>query len=268
MSVFFVLAKLFWWPMRPSNFLAILALIGLFRLWRSSGRKGKTLISLAAGGYLVAVSPLAVLPLAFLENRFPQCQKQDLSQVASIAVLGGVVDTSLSTKFETLSLEMAAERVSYLAELANDSALNNIPLVFSGGSLSIESKLSEADWVKDWLAKIGVPEGRVSFETQAMDTHENAVYIKSQLSGDQAKIAVVTSAFHMPRTVAIFRHQGFDVLPCPVDFRTDWLEVALYFSASQNLNLLDVAAREFVGLVGYRLLGRTSEFLPSQQASS
>ena len=76
---------------------------------------------------------------------------------------------------------------------------------------------------------------------------------------------VVTSAMHMPRTVACFRAAGWgDVIPYPTDFKVvlgDW--DAGTVQVADNLALLDAALHEWIGLAYYRLTGRTQEWFPA-----
>jgi uncharacterized SAM-binding protein YcdF (DUF218 family) len=75
---------------------------------------------------------------------------------------------------------------------------------------------------------------------------------------------LVTSAFHMPRSVGLFRKVGFAVEPYPVDWRVGGREDLLTFTnvAGDGLARTDTAVREWMGLVAYRLTGRIDELLP------
>jgi uncharacterized SAM-binding protein YcdF (DUF218 family) len=76
---------------------------------------------------------------------------------------------------------------------------------------------------------------------------------------------LLTSAFHMPRAVAVFRAVGFPVEPYPVDWRTTGPADLFrpYPSVSEGLRRTDVAVREWVGLLLYRLTGKTAELFPA-----
>ena len=75
---------------------------------------------------------------------------------------------------------------------------------------------------------------------------------------------LVTSAYHMPRAVGIFRKNGFDVIPYPVDYRTrGWQDLGrLFESIPAGLQRTDLAVKEWAGLIAYRLMGRTDEVFP------
>jgi uncharacterized SAM-binding protein YcdF (DUF218 family) len=76
---------------------------------------------------------------------------------------------------------------------------------------------------------------------------------------------LVTSAYHMPRSIGVFRAAGFAVEAFPVDWRTRGTNDhrQLFASISDGLRRSDAAVREWVGLLAYRVTGRTSSLLPS-----
>jgi uncharacterized SAM-binding protein YcdF (DUF218 family) len=76
---------------------------------------------------------------------------------------------------------------------------------------------------------------------------------------------LLTSGYHMPRSVGIFRKVGFAVEPYPVDWKTrgpsDILTLQSRFL--DGILLTDIAVREWIGLMAYRMVGRTDELFPS-----
>jgi uncharacterized SAM-binding protein YcdF (DUF218 family) len=73
----------------------------------------------------------------------------------------------------------------------------------------------------------------------------------------------VTSAFHMPRAVGLFRKAGFAVEPYPVDWRVgEGADVFALSQAASGLARIDTAMREWMGLLAYRLVGRTDALFP------
>ena len=63
---------------------------------------------------------------------------------------------------------------------------------------------------------LGVDPARVSYIDQAKDTEEESLAVK-KIVGD-TPFALVTTAWHMPRSMALFRHAGLTPLPCPTDY--------------------------------------------------
>ena len=74
----------------------------------------------------------------------------------------------------------------------------------------------------------------------------------------------------MPRAGGCFRQAGFDVTAYPVDFRTRGASDARrsFAVVSDGLRRVDVAAKEWAGLLAYRLAGRTSELFPGPEPVS
>jgi uncharacterized SAM-binding protein YcdF (DUF218 family) len=101
----------------------------------------------------------------------------------------------------------------------------------------------------------------VTFETQSRNTCEGARFARELIRpATGTRWLLVTSAFHMPRAIACFRTVDWDVLPYPTDFKRG--ESLFYFSAMANLQELDLALHEWIGLAYYRLTRRTRELFP------
>ena len=108
-------------------------------------------------------------------------------------------------------------------------------------------------------------------EEQARTTQENAVLLARMLQPRPGeRYVLVTSAFHMPRSVATFRHNGFDVIPWPVDYRTRGRGAVWegFASIPGGLERVDLAFKEWLGLVAYRVSGRTGALWPAAQPAS
>ncbi len=279
MTLFLFAAKLIWLALRPSNLLW-LAMAGTL-LWmrrqrskranpstptRSAAGEGRTgslpqrlLVSLALVALLLS-SPLGHMPLWALEQRFPTCDFDNL-EADAVAILGGAIKTNLSNQTGQLAVGQSGERLLTLASLAQspDAPL----LIASGGTFALQGRRNEAQWLAQWLAAIGVPEGRVAFEGGSLNTYQNALGIKGLLPEKARRLALVTSAYHMPRAVGVFRAAGFEVTACPVDFRVNLYQAWGYPNAAEALLHFDQAFHEAVGLLAYGLTGRSQEFWPA-----
>lgn len=265
--MFFHVSKLVWFVLQPSSLIAILLIAGLaLSLWRR--RQGLWLTALGAAAYLIAgFSPLGHWLLIPLEERFA---RSELSEpLDGIIVLGGSIDTVVSRARGVTALNEAAERLSEAAALARQ--FPEIRLVFTGGSADLlYAGMTEADAAKAVFARLGVAPERVLLETQARNTAENAAFTrKLVVPRPGERWLLVTSAFHMPRAVGSFRAVGFDVIPWPVDYRTRGAADVwrLFPRASEGLRRVDLAAKEWAGLLAYYLSGRTSALLPGPEAT-
>ncbi|MGV7215680.1 YdcF family protein [Bradyrhizobium sp. UFLA05-112] len=262
--MFFVLSKTLGVALLPINFLVELGILSLVLMATRFARTGRRLaVAVLVLLALTAFSPLGKLLLYPLESRFPPW---DASRGApdGIIVLGGSVDTDLSAAHQTPVVARAADRMLAPAALAR--RYPNARIVFTGGSANlISNEAREADYSAPILESVGIPKERLIVERNSRNTYENATFTKQLVSPKLGeRWLLVTSAFHMPRSVGIFRKAGFDVEAYPVDWRMGGREDLLTFNDMGRDGLLqtDIAVREWIGLVAYRLMGRTGELLP------
>src|SRR5690606_23198947 len=88
------------------------------------------------------------------------------------------------------------------------------------GSLLLDGE-ADADTAPRLLSALGLARDRLVLENRSRDTYENAVFTRQLVNPQPGeKWLLVTSAFHMPRAMALFRKAGFDVLAWPADYRT------------------------------------------------
>ena len=156
-----------------------------------------------------------------------------------------------------VTINGAVERLTAFADLAD--RYPDAKLVFTGGSGALtDQSLKEADFAAPVLLRMGVALDRVIFESQSRNTAENASMTREILaSAPRGTWILVTSAFHMPRAVGVFRENGWQVFPYPVDYITRReVRPILQVGLRSGLNSLAVAAHEWTGLTFYWLTGR------------
>lgn len=279
--MFFILSKIVWFLLAPSNLLALLIALGLaLAALTRLRRTGFVLAGAACAGlFLFGMTPLASLAMRTLEARFP-VPEPITGAVHGIVILGGSQDADASIALGQPVLNEAAERLVVGLELAR--RFPDARVLISGGSGALTGgRVSEARAGAIMLESLGLDPARILIEERSRNTHENAVYSLAlaepsegepsegeTLEGETLKgetWLLVTSAFHMPRSVGVFRQAGFDVVPYPVDFRTMGGDGNLrgFATISDGLRRFDVATREFVGLAAYRLTGRTDALFPA-----
>jgi len=265
--VFHYLLRQFTLFLQPSFLAVLLTLAGLLLLLSRRPLTRRIGWACAIAGPLLLIvggySPLASTLLSRLEHRIPPPTEAELAgDLAGIVLLGGFEDSGAETTTGELALNEAAERLTETLRLALRKP--ELPVVFTGALVSgLSVRESLGPGVRTLLVDFGIDPERVILETEARNTYENAKLTRALL-GDRAsgRWVLVTSAFHMPRAVGVFRKAGFDVLPYPVDVRTRPDQQRGFIRMSAGLSRLDVAAREWAGLLGYWLMGRTSELLP------
>lgn len=262
--MFFYVSNILGFFTQPSNFIAAICVIGLVLVLWNKHRLGTWLVTLGVLLLLVfGYSPLSNVLLLSLTERFPQW-KDDGRAPDGIIVLGGAIDADSTAARNSLEINSAGERVTAMLELAR--RYPQAKIVFTGGASSlIETTLSEAPVAGDVLRQFGVAPERVMLETDSRTTEENATYTARLVHPKPGeRWLLVTSAWHMPRSIGVFRKAGFDVEAYPVDWRTrGWIDAGeTFYVVSAGLSRADAAMHEWVGLLAYRLAGRTNELLP------
>src|SRR5260221_1354410 len=217
--LFFVLSKTLGIMLLPTNFLIGVGLVGVILLATRFARLGRNLA--VASVVLLAIcgfSPLGNLMLYPLEQRFPPW---DTARGApdGIIVLGASIEAELSAAHGTPVVQSAADRIIAAAALAH--RYPNARIVFSGGSANlISNDAREADYAGAIFESLGIAKSRLIMERRSRNTQENAEFSKTLVAPkDGERWLLVTSAFHMPRSIGLFRKAGFAVEPYPVDWR-------------------------------------------------
>ena len=218
-------------------------------------------VGLGAAGFL-PVGNWLIMPL---ENRFADVPlPQPSDDIAGIIILGGFEDGWVSAGRPSLAVNEAAERLTEGMLLAK--RWPNAKLVYTGGVGGLLAGGTDAATpISQYLQSMGLSQERLVLDPQARNTFENAIYTRELLKPSKKDTWVlVTSAFHMPRAMGVFRKAGFNVTPACVDFRTrDYRDLyRLFGRVSDGLKRADRAVREWLGLIWYWLMGRTSNLFP------
>ena len=259
-SIFWVISKIAWALIAPETLLLFLLILSAGLLWTRYNKQGRVLISSTVFIFtLVSVLPFSSWILRPLEDRFP-IPKELPNRVDGIIVLAGAENISVTAARGQPSFHDGAERLTtfvWLAHIYPDAVL-----LFSGGSGSLtEQKHRPADTARKIFNQSGLDPERVRFELNSKNTAENALksYELIQPSPGQHWV-LVTSAYHMPRSVGLFRKAGWNVIPYPVDFQTT-KSFSLKFDL-REIGRFSQGIREWLGLIVYRATGDTLTFFP------
>ena len=260
----FYISKIFWALAEPTTLLVALLAVGAGLLFTRFSRTGRWLVAGAAAlGVIGGFSPLSTWLILPLEDRFPRA---DLSgrPVDGIVILGGAEDARVATARDAHALNMSAERMTEAVALAR--RFPDARVVFTGGSIEIlRAPAFGADAARRMLSDLGVDGPRVLFDRQARNTAENALYARRLADPKPGeRWLLVTSGWHMPRAMGLFRKAGFDVEAWPTDYRTigpgaAW---APFASPGDGLMRLDFVSKEWLGLLFNWLSGRSDALLP------
>jgi uncharacterized SAM-binding protein YcdF (DUF218 family) len=235
----------------------LLGLFGLLLVLARRRRLGATLSLLGLGSlWLLSCQAFAVLLADRLLAMPPPAQPQQVAQVQAIVVLGGGVLPQAPEYGAAQPHPSTLGRLRYGAWLARQTGQ---PLGFAGGigwSATGHGTASEAEVAARTLQEsFGLPlrwsEGR------SRDTEENAREMRRLLAAEGiARIALVTDAWHMPRSVHHFQAAGFQVLPAPTDYPLVHTRLLLaWLPSSEGLHLSRQVIRELLGLWLARGLG-------------
>lgn len=201
--------------------------------------------------------PVGYNVMHYWESKYSQPQSLPKT-IDGIIVLGGSTDKKLSDAHQAYILNDSADRLTQFAALARKYP--KAKLVFSGGSKSDDFVHTEAYYARSFFTSIGLATENIIFEDQSRNTYENVVFSqKLAKPSPQETWLVVTSAFHMPRTMEVFNALDWSVIPYPVDFKTgnEYQFTPLYLSIPRNLHFLDIGTKEALGQLAYKLNGKT-----------
>jgi uncharacterized SAM-binding protein YcdF (DUF218 family) len=267
---------LLWSLASPSQLLIAITIAGALLQFFTRGtagpptrwaRVGFTLT--VAGGFgllLFGLLPTSHYLAHALESHVP-IAGQLPGDVTGIILLSGSERPAASEAYGEPQLGRDATR--YVAALRLAERYPDARFVYSGGPRTAAGRGplgTQSAVAAEILGSIGVDPSRVTFEFESRDSCDHPRNVRTLVQPQPGEHwVVVTSAMHTPRVMACFEAAGWgDVIPYPTDY-----EVVLgpwgagTFQVVDNLAVLDAAAHEWLGLVYYRLVGRTRTLLPS-----
>lgn len=264
--MFFVLSKVFWAVAQPINLIGILVLVGVVAAFFRLRRTGllfsiSGLLVLALGAWTTT----GALMLHPLEDYFSRPDPAP-ENVAGVIVLGGGFEGAINLARGGYELNAGGDRFVETAVLARRYPEARIVVTGGTGTLLLDGE-GDGDTAPRLLTALGVEPERLVLENRSRNTHENAVFTREMVEPQPGETwLLVTSAFHMPRSVGLFRKAGFDVTPWPTDYRTAGNETfgLAQDNVSDSLQNLSVAIREWIGLIAYRVTGRIDSMFPAR----
>lgn len=191
----------------------------------------------------------------------------DIPAADAIVLLGGGTDPAISPR-KMVEINGAGDRILYAARLYKDG---KAPVILaSGGNVTLfgERPSTPASEMAEILEFMGIPHQAIWLQPDSQNTYEDALYSARMLKAKGInRVILVTSALHMPRSVALFEKQGIQVIPAPADFTItvdNWQQLRENNLAGQiidllpntsNLGLTNNALKEYLGWLAYRLRG-------------
>lgn len=228
-------------------------LLGRKRVW-ARGLVGTALGLLLLMGW----QPLPDLLIRQLESQYAEMLPgADLGDYFGIVVLGGSTEPGYVARTHAQPLlNDAAERLTATVALRHDNP--HLRLLYTGGGRALsEGDPTEAQLAQRFFASQSLHTQGVLYESASRTTHENAV-LSAQLPGvdTSRRWLLVTSAWHMPRSMATFARAGWNVTAYPVDFRTGLSTPWTAYSLEEGAHSWHLVLHELLGGLVYRLAGR------------
>jgi uncharacterized SAM-binding protein YcdF (DUF218 family) len=194
------------------------------------------------------------LLLQRLEYAYPPLLNvENIQDIRWIVVLGGGHTSDLrlpaTSQLSEASLARLVEGIRLYREIPKSK------LVLSGGRPF--ERTAEAKIMAEVASAIGVKNQDMILEELSKDTEENAWLVRQVVGRD--KFVLVTSASHMPRSMALFKKLGMDPIPAPTDYlvkETQEMNPSKFYPGAENLYKAQRAFYEYLGLAWAKLRGK------------
>lgn len=238
-------------------FAALLVLLFCGRTVSTRARVAAILFSCIAFALLCFLSmPASIILIGYpLEKEFPPAPAEEAPSADAIVVLGGGICAS-PEPMPYCELMSGADRVVHAARLFK---AGKAPIVIPSGC--DESKASVP-----LLVELGVPKDAIFTEDDSRNTEENAKFVQNLLrercgEGAKPKVLLVTSAWHMRRSLLMFQRYApeIEAIPCATDHECTLAakrELSIFEKApsAAALNVSSFIIKEYIGYWGYSLL--------------
>lgn len=255
MSFFlFKFLPLFVYPVGLVTILLIFGLVAMVRL-----RRRTAITAISAAVVILYISSIPIMAQALVRSLEYQNLPQALPVVEAIVVLGG------GTKSQTyprswVEVAEAGDRILYGSRLWLQKKAPF--LVLSGGRTSLlgEGGRAESEDMAEIAEALGVNRISILQDPDSFNTYENAVNVQKILKLEKLnKILLVTSAIHMPRSLAIFKKLGVEAIAAPTDFNaiqnSEPPNIFAFLPDADALKSATNALKEYLGIFTYRLNG-------------
>ncbi|WP_081843727.1 envelope biogenesis factor ElyC [Aeromonas taiwanensis] len=255
----FVLKKWLGQLLMPLPFSLSLLLLAIGLLWFTRFQKtGKLLATLS----LVIVALMGMRPVSYelargLEQTYPPFEVSQHPHLDAIVVLGNGHVSDPAVPMISWQNNISLARTLEGVRLAQ--AYPQAELIFSGAVAG--DPLSNAEVNARMAETLGIPRARMTLFENNKDTHDEAVSIARHLKGK--RVALVSSATHLPRAMALYRGQGLDAMPAPTDYTAKQSQVPqplyTYLPKGRYLMYSEAAIHEWIGVWWARLRGQVTE---------
>ncbi len=244
----FSLKKFISFFLMPLSISMILFLVGLYFLFSKSYKKAKLFLSVSfLWLFLISYSPFSNALIKPLENEYKAYLDVD-SSIEYVLVLGSGHNTnkeiSPHSQLSSSALMRLTEGIRIFKKLDNGK------LIVSG--YGGDDETPHAIISKEVAVSMGIDEKNILTQEEVKDTFEEAQYVK-KIVGDKTFI-LVTSAYHMPRAMKLFKQNGLNAIAAPTDFLQENPSVYTREPNATELRKTQVAMHEYIGILWASIL--------------
>jgi uncharacterized SAM-binding protein YcdF (DUF218 family) len=240
----------------PLTVCIVLLVSGLFLLLFTRRQKtGKFTVTLGVAFLLfMSYDALPDRALGILEHKYPPLKEiNSISDVKWIVVLGGGHSSDPNLP---VASRLSEESLSRLIEgVIIHKRLPESRMLLSGGN--IFDPVPESKSMAELAIILGIDKDDIHEEPAGLDTEDQAILIKKIVGKD--KFILVTSAFHMPRSMALFQKQGMQPIPATAGHRIkdkEMIDPFMFFPDSGGIGKMELAVHEYLGMLWSKLRGR------------
>ena len=241
----------------------LLILLAILSLKKARRLGGYLSLGIAVLFYLLSIEPVANMLMIPLEDYAPPIileesqgeARYDLSGVGGIVILGGgTIPISPEEEGRGSLSPGALKRLIHGYRLAKAT---QAPVIVTGGVvLGSQDIEAEAVVAARMLRELGIEGERIVIEDAARTTMENALLVRDLVErAGGGRVILVTSAYHMPRSILSFTKAGLEAVPAPCDYKTDRSPHSIidFLPSAESFNTSTTAIREYLGLIVYRI---------------
>lgn len=245
----FIISKLFSWFFLPPGLLILIIVIAILLLIKKKTRAAVILLLITAiSFYLLSTTFTKNILLKPLEYYYSYSDIEEIDIDSIIVLAGSSIGRSPDRNMQSALTGGSLIRVytGFLIWKKKD-----IPIIVSGGKL-FGALEPQSETMKRYLIEFGVPEDKIIEEPKSRNTIENGIYTK-EIMNDVGfnKVGLVTSAYHMRRSMLIFRRLGCETIPIPSDYSYNfsYINISMIMPGKQNFRDSCIAIKEYVGLI-------------------
>ena len=256
----FYLSKLLWFLFNPFNCILFLFFLSLILNFFKFLKFSKIILFFSFLLFIISgVLPTGSYLLYLLEKNYHNRVALP-ENVDGILILSGATNPFLTKEYDQISLNGSVERLTESIQLINKYPTAKV--FFAGGSGYVEyPDLNHSEVAKKFYESLNVNTKNIFFDKKSRNTYENIVFANKKINPNiNEKWIIVTSAFHLKRAISVGEKLGWELIPYATDYKlSKKFKWGLSFSFYQNFGMLQHSSHEWVGIIAYYFMGRSSK---------